>query len=91
MDTGEDRHPQGIRVDLDPLPDVEDRTAASENVVDDPEVDEGVLGDPTAGPRANDNDDGGGGDERNPGQVQALLGRRRWHGQVLARTEDDRP
>ncbi len=54
---GQGEHPQGIGVDLDPFADVEDRAVAGQQIVDDPEVDEGVLVDPAVGPGADQDDD----------------------------------
>ncbi len=54
---GHQEQPEWVGVDLDPFSDVEDRSTAGQQVVDDPEVDEGVLLDPTVGPCSGDDDD----------------------------------
>ncbi len=53
---GEREHPQRVGVDLDPLPHVEDRAVPGQEVVDDPEVDEGVLVHPPVGPGPDEHD-----------------------------------
>ncbi len=57
VQAGQGEQPQRVRVDLDPLAEVEDEAVAGQQVVDDPEVDEGVLVDPPVEPGAHQHDD----------------------------------
>ncbi len=54
-DQGE--QPQGVRIHLDPLTEVEDQAVPGQQVVDDPEVDEGVLVHPSVRPGPDQDDD----------------------------------
>ena len=56
VDGGQGEHPQGVRVDLHPLPHVEDGAVAGQQIVDDAEVDEGVLVHPPVDPGPHQHD-----------------------------------
>ena len=50
MQAGQGEHPQRVGVHLHPLAEVVHQSVAGQQIVDDPEVDEGVLVDPPVDP-----------------------------------------